>query len=316
VDDESDPDMPWQRELARRNGEDKGSQKGFQGDYNDQKGANKEPAKGRMGQGGKAATYAATWAGWGATGGNAAEMNVQENDDEQKSDLVLLIFCIFLVLMGMGLASRAFRKPLARFLRWTASLVDAGTVSARVVLEPFRAVHEQDPASVGAMPQRAGFKNSLRMRGTRRDATPARSLEGEPVTPVLKVDLGTQSSSDSTPGLVGNGAAHSTGPRDICRMFWLERLTVYELKTHCREQGLKTSGLRADLIWRIEQHRANLAVVGAMPQHGEDWQASLHELSVSLRCAFRRARGHASGMHKNCEYSCPARRLSIIFFLR
>jgi hypothetical protein len=257
-DDESDPDQPWQRELARRKGDEKGFQKGYQGGYKGQKGADKgyqgykgkEPTKGRKGQGGKAAAYGSMWMGWGATGGNAAETDLKENGDEH-SDLMLLIFCIMLVLMGMGLASRAFRKPLARILRWAASLIDAGDVSARVVLEPFCTMHEQDPASVGAMPPRAGFEDTLRMRGMRRDAAPAQGFEGGSAMPIT-AEQGTQS-------LTINGCGLDVGTQTVDKHFWLDKMTVYELKTHCKDQGLQTTGLKADLIWRIAQHRANLA---------------------------------------------------------
>ena len=36
--------------------------------------------------------------------------------------------------------------------------------------------------------------------------------------------------------------------------FMLDQMTVYELKTMAKDHGLLTTGLKADLVWRIEQH--------------------------------------------------------------
>jgi hypothetical protein len=129
------------------------------------------------------------------------------------------------------------------------------------------------------MPQRAGFEDTTRLRGTRRDATPAESSTGEPVKPTT-ADQGTQSLNDNawrhwekyqchmkhmrtqTRWLVDSGASEDIGTQTVDKNFWLDKMTVYELKTHCKDKGLPTTGLKAELIWRIEQHRANLIVSG------------------------------------------------------
>jgi hypothetical protein len=291
--DESDRDPLWEQELARRKGEDEGFNKGFgkglskggyKGGYKGQKGGDKgyqgkkgkDPTKGRKGQGGKAAVFASAWAGWGATGGNAVETDTQENDNT--GSWTLLILSVVMMLMGMILASRTFRRPLAGLLRGLASMIYAGDVSASVALEPVRVLHA-DPASAGAMPQRAGFEDTTRLRGTRRDAAPAESSTGEPAMP-LTADQGTQSLNKNqwfhwekyrchmkhmktqTRWLVDSGASEDIGTQTVDKHFWLDKMTVYELKTHCKDEGLQTTGLKADLIWRIEQHRANLIVSG------------------------------------------------------
>jgi hypothetical protein len=48
----------------------------------------------------------------------------------------------------------------------------------------------------------------------------------------------------------------NVGARAVHKLYWLEKMTVYELKTHCRDEGLAVTGTKADLIWRIEHHRA------------------------------------------------------------
>jgi hypothetical protein len=103
------------------------------------------------------------------------------------------------------------------------------------------------------MPPRAGFEDTLRKRGTRRDAAPARHTE--PAT----TEQGTQS---LTRWIVDSGCGIDVDTQTVDKYFWLDKMTVYELKTHCKDEGLQTTGLKADLIWRIAQHRANLAGSG------------------------------------------------------
>jgi hypothetical protein len=59
--------------------------------------------------------------------------------------------------------------------------------------------------------------------------------------------------------LVDSGCGVDMGTQTVDKNFWLTKMTVYELKTLARDQGLQTTGLKQDLIWRIEQHRASLA---------------------------------------------------------
>jgi hypothetical protein len=280
--DSDEPEEPWRRELGRRKGDEKGyysrkgAEKGNKGDEKGYKGKG-QPGKGRKGPQGHATAFGTMWAGWGPTGGQAAETDMKENDGN--SDFMLMLFCAMLVLFGMGLASRTIRRPLARMLRGIAFLIDEGAVSAQVVFEPFSALHEaEDSASVRAMPARAEAEIRPRTRCMRKAAAHARDrAAGEPFTPVETLDQGSQSLDikqqrhclqhqshghdmrTQTRWLVDSGCGVDMGTQTVDKNFWLGKVTVYELNALEKDQGLQTTGLKQDLIWRIEQHRASLA---------------------------------------------------------
>jgi hypothetical protein len=62
--------------------------------------------------------------------------------------------------------------------------------------------------------------------------------------------------------LVDSGCGFDVGTqtdRAVDKNFFLGKMTVYELKTLAKDQGLQTTGLKADLVARLEKHRASLA---------------------------------------------------------
>jgi hypothetical protein len=278
-------DAPWRRELAQRKGGEKGYKGGEKGRYKggekgrDDKGKSKgKPSKGWRGPTGYAAGYTA-WSGWGPTGGQAAETDKNENDGG--SDYMLIFFCIFLVLVGMGLASRAFRRPLARLVRRIAFIIDDGVVRAPALLEPFNALHVgSDSAAVRAMPARAE-ESEVRSRacGARSAAAREPGFTGERFSPST-VDQGSQSLNDNqqrhwdkhhchgrdmrtqTRWLVDSGCGIEVSTQTVDKNFTLRRMTVYELKTMAKDHGLQTSGLKHDLVLRIEQHLASQLLAG------------------------------------------------------
>jgi hypothetical protein len=282
-DPDSEPEEPWRGELARRKGDEKGRKGDEKGRYEDKGKGKGKPSKGRKGPPGHAAGFAALWSGWGLTGGQAAEMDKQEDDGH--SDFALMLFCAMLVLFGMGLASRTFRRPLARMLRGIAFLIDDGAVRAQAILEPFNALHEaEDSASVRAMPARAEASD-IRPRGhmtrcMRKAAARAQGSTGLPFTPVETVDQGSQSLDNKqqrhwdqhhchgrdmrtqTRWLVDSGCGVDVGTQTVNKNFTLTKMTVYELKTLAKDRGLLTSGVKEDLIWRIEQHFASQLLAG------------------------------------------------------
>jgi hypothetical protein len=291
ADDSDDQDPLWQQELARRmaedtQGSDKGSEKGSAkgsykggykgggykgggykgGGYKGQKGGGKgyqgakgrDPSSGPKGRGGRGAAFAAAWAGWGAKGGNAAAIEPEENDNSGTWTLIAL--SIAMMLLGAIITSMTFRRPVARLLRRIASLIDGDTASE--ALGPIRAMHD-DPAVAGAMPQRRGSEGTARLRGTRQDATPAEHMRTQtrwlvdsgasedigPSPQTSKVDRGSQSV---------HGMLATVGTQTRSKDFKLSSMTVYELKTRCKDGGLPTTGLKNDLIHRIEQQDENI----------------------------------------------------------
>jgi hypothetical protein len=252
ADDPEDLDPDWEAELDRRmregakgggykgqkgggyKGRDyKGGEKGYQQPKGKGKGKgsksreSSQSSKGGKPGGGKgggwgargAAGYAAAWAGWGAKGGSAAATHPEENDNE--GSWTLLALSIVMMLLGALFMTKTFRRPAAHFLRKLASMIDEIPVSEAVG----RALHDH-PAVAGAMPQRRRPEDETSSIGTQTDTA-------ERNAPDLNV-----------------------GARAVHKLFWLEKMTVYELKTHCRDEGLAVSGTKADLIWRIEHHRA------------------------------------------------------------
>jgi hypothetical protein len=211
----------------------KGGDKGYQQPKGKGKGKgsksreSSQSSKGGKAGGGKgggwgargAAGYAAAWAGWGAKGGNAAATHPEENDNE--GSWTLLALSIVMMLLGALFMTKTFRRPAAHFLRKMASMIDEIPVSEAVG----RALHDH-PAVAGAMPQRRRPEDRTSSIGTQTDAAE-------------------RTTSD-----------RNVGARAVNKLFWLEKMTVYELKTHCRDEGLPVSGTKADLIWRIEHHRA------------------------------------------------------------
>jgi hypothetical protein len=249
--DDLDPD--WEAELERRmreggkgggykgqkgggwKGRDyKGGEKGYQQPKGKGKGKGKgqgsksrESSQGSKGgkpgggQGGGwgakgAAGYAVAWGGWGAKGGSAAATVTHPEVDIDEGTWTLLAFSIIMMLLGAFLMTALFRRPAARFLRKLASLIDPVGEAVGRALHDF-------PAVAGAMPQRRRPEDETSSIGTQTDTA----------APDLNV-----------------------GARAVHKLYWLEKMTVYELKTHCRDEGLAVTGTKADLIWRIEHHRA------------------------------------------------------------
>ena len=101
--------------------------------------------------------FAAAWGGWGARG---ARMGADEIASED--DWFLTIFCIIMVLIGVGLASRPVRTRIARFLRWLAQLIDGEEVRAHVMIESrvyFLDTSVPAPADARALPERKETEN-------------------------------------------------------------------------------------------------------------------------------------------------------------
>jgi hypothetical protein len=163
-----------------------------------------------------AAGYAAAWGGWGAKGGNAAATFAHPEVDIDEGTWTLIAFGIIMVLIGAFMMTALFRRSAARFLRKLASLIDPVGEAVGRALHGF-------PAVAGAMPQRRRPEDETSSIGTQTDTA----------APDLNV-----------------------GARAVHKLYWLEKMTVYELKTHCRDEGLAVTGTKADLIWRIEHHRA------------------------------------------------------------
>jgi hypothetical protein len=166
----------------------------------------------------------------------------------------LIAFCIIMMLVGAFITTRMFRRPVARLLRRIASLIDGDTASE--ALGPFRALHA-DPAVAGAMPQRRGSGGTVRLRtqsgwlidsGAGEDIGPE-PLGHDPATP-SKVDRGSQSV---------HGMLATVSTQTKSKDFKLYGTTVYELKTMCKDRGLPVTGLKADLIYRIEQQDRYIA---------------------------------------------------------
>ena len=78
-------------------------------------------------------------------------MGAEENIAE--SDWFFTIFCIFMILVGVGHASRPVRSAMARFLRWLARLIEGDGVRAHVVIN-FPAVFGPVSADARALPTR------------------------------------------------------------------------------------------------------------------------------------------------------------------
>ena len=137
------PPAPVHDPFEGMTGEPKGKSKGkhpFRPGFEAQ--AAPEPPKGKgrpsfssgatKGGGGFAGAWAGA-AGWGAKGAKGASMGAEENIAE--SDWFFTIFCLFMILVGVGLASRPVRSAMARFLRWLARLIEGDGVRAHVVID-------------------------------------------------------------------------------------------------------------------------------------------------------------------------------------
>jgi hypothetical protein len=144
--------------------------------------------------------------------------------DTDEGTWTLIAFGIIMVLIGAVMMTALFRRPAASFLRKLASLIDPVGEAVGRALHDF-------PAAAGAMPQRRRPE----------DETSSTSTQTASARP------------EALPWCT------NCSPRVVHKLFWLEKMTVYELKTHCRDEGLAVTGTKADLIWRIEHHRAAIS---------------------------------------------------------
>jgi hypothetical protein len=262
------PLPPWRQTLQHRMGEGKGQfeEKG--------KGKKGKPS-GKKGGWAPSMGYWAAGSAWGAKGGNAARTEAPGVDDED--GWFFTLFCIMMVLIGVGLASRAFRRPLARVLHMIAHLLDDGAVRAFVSSGTSVGTNPAlSPNSAGGLSLAHGGAPRISVGSQAVQAPSARAMPSRTELIADNIAFKRQRSqrddaasvpatSDQTTqiGMVSWGRVRDhvdksdKGTQCGAAPIVLQSMTCYELKAMAKAHGLMTSGVKADLVGRISGHLAS-----------------------------------------------------------
>jgi hypothetical protein len=253
------------------------------------KGQFEEKGKGKKGKpsgkkGGWAPSmgYWAAGSAWGAKGGNAARTEAPGVDDED--GWFFTLFCIMMVLIGVGLASRAFRRPLARVLHMIAHLLDDGAVRAFVSSGTSVGTNPAlSPNSAGGLSLAHGGAPRISVGSQAVQAPSARAMPSRTENPLEDTTFKRQrqlhASFERQQRHDASAPATSDQSTQIATVSWgrvrdhidrsdkgtqcspatveLHKLTVYELKTMAKANGLLTTGLKAELVERISGYLAS-----------------------------------------------------------